>query len=67
MDACDDRLAVGKEGMLGVEPSAFDQYARRDETRREHASEIVRHLGLRTIRQADYRIAITAAVQLSAS
>ena len=45
---------------LGVEPSAFDQYARRDETRREHASEIVRHLDLRTIRQADYRIAITA-------
>jgi TnpA family transposase len=45
---------------LGVEPSAFDRYARRDETRREHAGEIVRHLDLRTIRQADYRIAIMA-------
>lgn len=45
---------------LGVEPSTFDLYARCDETRREHAGEIVRHLDLRTIRQADYRIAITA-------
>ena len=45
---------------LRVEPSAFDLYARRDETRREHASEIVRHLDLRTIRQADYRVAIKA-------
>lgn len=45
---------------LGVEPSVFDLYARRDETRREHASEIVLHLNLRTIRQADYRVAITA-------
>ena len=43
-----------------VEPGAFDLYARRDETRREHASEIVLHLKLRTIRQADYRVAITA-------
>ena len=45
---------------LGVEPSVFDLYARRDETRREHASEIVRHLDVRTIRQADYRVAIKA-------
>jgi TnpA family transposase len=45
---------------LGVEPGVFDLYARRDETRREHASEIVLHLKLRTIRQADYRVAITA-------
>jgi TnpA family transposase len=37
---------------LGVEPSAFDHHARRDETRREHASEIVRHLEPRTIRPA---------------
>jgi len=45
---------------LGVEPGVFDLYARRDETRREHASQIVLHLKLRTIRQADYRVAITA-------
>jgi len=45
---------------LGVEPGVFALYARRDETRREHASEIVLHLKLRTIRQADYRVAITA-------
>ena len=46
---------------LGIEPGVFDRYARRDETRREHASEIVAHLNLRTIRQSDYRTAITAA------
>jgi hypothetical protein len=45
---------------LGVEPGVFDLCARRDETRREHASKIVLHLNLRTIRQADYRVAITA-------
>ncbi len=45
---------------LRVEPSIFDLYARRDETRREHASEIVAHLNLRTIRQTDYRAAIMA-------
>jgi len=48
---------------LGVEPGVFDLYARRDETRREHASEIVLHLKLRTIRQADYRVAITAGAE----
>ena len=51
---------------VGVVPSAFDQYARRDETRREHASKIVRHLDLRTLRQADYRIAITAGAAAAA-
>src|SRR5271165_7108405 len=48
---------------LGVAPGVFDLYARRDETRREHASEIVLHLKLRTIRQADYRVAITAGAE----
>jgi TnpA family transposase len=45
---------------LRVEPGAFALYARRDETRREHAGEIIAHLRLRTISQADYRSAIAA-------
>lgn len=45
---------------LGVELGAFALYARRDETRREHAGEIIAYLGLRTISQADYRSAIAA-------
>ncbi len=48
---------------LGVEPAVFDLYARRDETRREHVGEIIALLGLRAMRQSDYRPSIMAAAQ----
>ena len=48
---------------LGTEPAVFELYARRDETRREHTGEIIALLRLHTIRQADYRMSITAAAQ----
>jgi TnpA family transposase len=48
---------------LGVDPTAFDLYARRDETRREHVGEIIALLGLRAMREADYRSSILAAAQ----
>ena len=51
---------------LGVEPAVFELYARRDETRREHAGEIAVLLGLRTMRQADYRASIMAAARAAA-
>jgi hypothetical protein len=46
---------------LGIEPTVFALYARRDGTRREHASEIATLLALRGMRQADYRTSIQAA------
>ena len=51
-EALPDAIVDVVAEQLGVEPSAFVQYARRDETRREHASEIVGHLDLRTARSA---------------
>ena len=48
---------------LGTEPAVFELYARRDERRREHTGEIIALLRLHTIRQADYRMSITAAAQ----
>jgi TnpA family transposase len=35
---------------LGIEPAVFGLYAQREETRREHAREIVAALGLRAVR-----------------
>ena len=52
---------------LGVGPEAFDLYAERDETRREHAAEIADLLGLRTIGQADHRAAIAAGAAAAAA
>ena len=46
---------------LGIEPLMFRLYAARQETRREHAREIVACLGLRTIGVMDYRDLIKAA------
>jgi hypothetical protein len=40
---------------LGVSPSAFSDYALRDQTRREHAVELQKALGLRGFRLADWR------------
>ena len=52
---------------LGADPEAFDLYAGRDETRREHAAEIAALLGLRTIAQADYRAAIAVGAAVAAA
>ena len=52
---------------LGTDPEAFDLYAARDETRREHAAEIAGALGLRTIGQPDYRTAIAAGAAAAAA
>lgn len=40
---------------LGISPNAFADYARRDQTRREHAVELQAFLGLRSIRLGDWR------------
>jgi hypothetical protein len=38
---------------LGVPATAFAEYARRDQTRREYAAELQAALGLRSFRLAD--------------
>jgi hypothetical protein len=43
---------------LGIDPSLFSDYARRDQTRREHAVELQALLGLRNFRLADWRATI---------
>jgi hypothetical protein len=40
---------------LGIDPALFGEYARRDQTRREHAVELQGLLGLRSFRLADWR------------
>jgi hypothetical protein len=40
---------------LGVSPSTFSDYALRDQTRREHAVELQKALGLRGFHLADWR------------
>ncbi|KQZ40452.1 Tn3 family transposase [Ensifer sp. Root558] len=52
---------------LGIEPAVFGLYAQREETRREHAREIVAALGLRAVRASDYRSLITAAAREAAA
>lgn len=42
-------------------------YAQREETRREHAREIVAALGLRSVRVSDYRMLILAAAREAAT
>ena len=46
---------------LGINPVVFADYARRDETRREHAVEIQQFLGLHTADREDRRAALIAA------
>ncbi len=48
---------------LGFDPVVFERYARRDETRREHAGEITTLLGLQMMRQSDYRVSILAGAE----
>ncbi len=45
---------------LGVPPDEFEEYARRDQTRREHAAELQAVLGLRGFRLADWRACLRA-------
>jgi len=42
-------------GQLGIPPATFATYARRDQTRREHAAELQAMLGLRSFRLSDWR------------
>jgi len=46
---------------LDIDPAVFALYARREETRREHARAIVAALALQPVRTSDYRSLITAA------
>ena len=52
---------------LGVDPAVFGLYAQREETRREHAREIVSALELQPVRTSDYRELITAAAREAAA
>jgi TnpA family transposase len=52
---------------LGIDPAVFGLYAQREETRREHAREIVTALDLQPVRTNDYRMLITAAAREAAS
>jgi len=42
-------------GQIGTSPEVFTDYARRDQTRREHAAELQTVLGLRSFRLSDWR------------
>lgn len=55
-------IAVVAE-QLDIDPAVFTLYAQREETRREHAREIVSALGLRSVRVSDYRMLILAAAR----
>ena len=47
---------------LGVSPAVFADYARRDETRREHLIEVQAYLSLRAAAREDRRFALLAAI-----
>ena len=48
---------------IGIDPVVFEFYAKREETRREHAREIMAELRLRPVQMADYRLFIAAATR----
>lgn len=52
---------------LGIDPAVFGLYAQREETRREHAREIVAALDLQPVRTSDYRTLITVAAREAAA
>ncbi|WP_416775724.1 Tn3 family transposase [Xenorhabdus budapestensis] len=52
---------------LDIDPAVFTLYAQREETRREHAREIVSALALRSVRVSDYRMLILAAAREAAT
>jgi len=47
---------------LGIKPESLNQYARREETRWEHLSELQGYLGVRPFRREDYRATARAAL-----
>ena len=47
---------------IGINPGALAEYGRRDATRREHAVEAQRHLGLHPPGREDRRAALSAAL-----
>jgi TnpA family transposase len=49
-------------GQLEIKSSAFDEYAQRTETRREHVGELQGYLGVRPFRRQDYRAVAEAAL-----
>lgn len=52
---------------LSVNPAVFALYVQREETRREHAREIVTALDLQPVRASDYRALITVAAREAAA
>lgn len=52
---------------LDIDPAVFVLYAQREETRREHAREVVAALDLQPVRASDYRSLITAAAREAAA
>jgi hypothetical protein len=52
---------------LGVSPAVFADYARRDETRREHLIEVQAYLSLRAAAREDRRFALLAAIDAAAA
>jgi len=56
---------VGEQ--LAVSPAVFADYARRDQTRREHIVEIQKYLSLRTATREDRRSALLAAIEAAAA
>ncbi|WP_028215621.1 Tn3 family transposase, partial [Paraburkholderia mimosarum] len=52
-------------GQLGIEPMLWKEYARRDQTRREHIIELQAALQLRLLTVDDYRPAVQALVDLA--
>ncbi|MDA6914787.1 DUF4158 domain-containing protein, partial [Escherichia coli] len=52
---------------LDIYPAVFTLYAQREETRREHAREIVSALELRSVQSSDYRMLIIAATREAAT
>ena len=47
-------------GQLSIPTGVFNDYARRDQTRREHAAELHDILGLRSFRLGDWRDSLRA-------
>lgn len=50
---------------LGADPTCWPQYAKREETRREHLLELRAHLGLSPFNLSHYRTAVHALVGLA--
>ncbi len=48
---------------LGIKPEVLNEYASREETRREHLGELQDYLGLRAFRRGDYRAVANAALE----